>query len=190
MELASNRGLAAKRLVLHGHSKRTGVDLSQLLAICAESLPEGFNAEEIDRFYHGQSIKVQVERLDYVIGLWRALPSRGRLLRATGTTSRREKVLLTSEIRNELQGHWLRVGLSIEAIFGRMDAPRGLNPRIIRYWLGNNPPRQVKKTHLETVLKAWRAMPSGLGRTSRIHFIPFAQAKEAQALAIQASRKD
>jgi hypothetical protein len=177
MEQAPHRRRTGKRrAVLHGHRRRTGVGLDKLLA-ARDDAPEAFDAEEMERFYRGEAGKMRRDHLDYVIGLWRALPDRHRGAatgRARETPKKKEKVDLTPEIRAELRGHWMRVGLSVDAFFKRLaNPPSRLSRRMIQRLVGEDAPRRVRKDHLEFVLAAWEKLPDGLGRLKSIHFIPF-----------------
>lgn len=83
-------------------------------------------------------------------------------------------MVLTPEIRGELRWHLLRVGLSVEAFFGGLaDVPGSLSSRMLYRWLSDDPPKRVRRDHLEAVMAAWAALPDRLGTPRRTHFIPF-----------------
>jgi hypothetical protein len=74
-----------------------------------------------------------------------------------------------------LRAHWLRVGLAVDLLFERLENPPSrLSAGIIRRWIGDNPPRRLRRDHLEFLIAAWTRLPDNMGRLRRIHFIPFA----------------
>jgi len=153
-----------RRLTLHRHRKRTGVCLSDLLA-GRDDAPQGFNSQQIERFYRGTSSSALVAHLEYVIALWAALPDRSKGRPKRPPRVRHEKVELTAELRNELLGHWRRTGLPIENVFRRFaNPPEGLSARVLYRWLKPKPPLSVRKDHVEFALTAWRAIPSQMLR--------------------------
>ena len=133
---------------------------------------------EIERFYRGEIDAIRDDHLAYVLGLWRALPDRERVAagKAREAAKKKEKIELTLEIRAQLCGHWMRVGLSVDAFFARQtNPPSRLSRRMILRWISSDDaPRRVRRDHLEFVLAAWEKLPDGLGRARSIHFIPFA----------------
>jgi hypothetical protein len=165
----------SSRMALHRHRKRTGIGLADLLA-GRDDAPAGFEFERMERLYRTGTGDIEREHLNYVIALWSALPDRYHQVvtgRAREAASR-ESVDLTPEIQAELRGHWLRVGLSVEAFFRRLENPPSrLKSSTILRWLSDYAPRRVRTDHLESVIAAWEKLPDGLGRPKRIHFIPF-----------------
>ena len=168
---------AKSRTAFHAERRRTGVRLADLLAGPHDDAPEGLDLAEIERFYRGETSGIRGDHLDYVTRLWRALPDRHRGVvtgAAREASKKKEKTDLTPEIRTELLGHWMRVGLSVEAFFERLkNPPSRLSRRMIERWIGYDFPRRVRKDHLELVRAAWERLPGGLGHVKNIHFVPF-----------------
>jgi hypothetical protein len=162
--------------VLHSERRRTGVGLDKLLA-GRDDAPEGFDMAEMERFYRGEVDAIRDHHLAYVLGLWRTLPDRQSVapsVKAREAAKKKEKVELTPEIRAELLGHWMRVGLSVDAFFSELtNPPPRLSRRMILRWISDDAPRRVRKDHLEFVSGGWKKLPDHLGRPRSIHFVPF-----------------
>ena len=150
------------------------MSLARLLAGRSDA-PAGFNFEELELFYRGATEDAAPAHLEYVIRLWTALPDRQNRAQAKAAARmRKSKTDLTPGIRDELRGHWLRVGLPVSAFLDKLtNPPDGLSAWRIYRWMSENAPKRVRKDHIEFVLAAWRELPDDAGRPRRIHFIPF-----------------
>jgi hypothetical protein len=132
--------------MLNRHRRRTGVDLKRLLAGRVDA-PDGLNIEEIERFCSGEAKRLPRAHFEYLINAWSKLPKAGRQSRV-----RRERIDLTPDLRAELRGHWLRVGLSVPAFFGSLDnPPPDLTAGKLWRWIDDRHPRRVRKDDLEFV---------------------------------------
>jgi hypothetical protein len=112
-----------------------------------------------------------------VLAAWERLPDRCRKPK-TDPDQALSEIALTPEIRAQLRGHWMRVGLPVVAFFRGLADPSGLSAAMILRWMGDAAPRNVRKDHLEFVLAEWGKLPDGMGRLNRMHFLPFAGARK------------
>ncbi len=160
----------ALRTLWHAHRRRSGIALRDLLTGRTD-LPDGMVVADVERFYRGEPALLCATDAEFITALWARRPERPLPRKPK---SKVEKVVFSDALRLELRGHFLRVGLSVEAFFKCIETPpTRLSARILYRWLSDEPPGHVRKDHLEAVLTAWRRLPAAHGRVRRIHLIPF-----------------
>ncbi len=136
-----NRDMIRRRLV--SERRRTGVGAAELLDGRPDA-PDGLNASRIDGFCRGDRGRFRQDHAEYVLALWRALPSL-------------ELVRLTSEIRAILRAHAERTRTGAHGVLsGASDKPAGLTIGVVQGWLGDT--AQARKDHLDYVLERYQAM--------------------------------
>lgn len=145
---------------IQGHIDRTLVGPHLLLKKACRPVPKGLSRPTLENWLYRRCETARADFVEFVLDEWKALPDGDRkssLPRNRKSAPRAGYMIVTSEVRNELESY-----RQMKLIPGRLikeckDVPDGLQPSMISAWV-NGSAKTARKDCLEYVLEACRTM--------------------------------
>ncbi|HKX79695.1 MAG TPA: hypothetical protein VJM34_14345 [Novosphingobium sp.] len=146
------------RRLMKRHCARTAVEPFTLLRGAADR-PGGLTSSTVSHWLSGKIKTARIEHLEYVLGLWSALPDAPVLFRAPVMDKRSHLAPVTGELRERFRAEIRRTGVTAQMLMPRLpDRPKGMNAAIINRWIGGTI-RRAPQAHIDYALAQWIALP-------------------------------